>query len=222
MNYLKIYESLIESRKTLGRLKKEGLYEKHHILPRSLGGSNIKSNLILLTPREHYLAHWLLYKMHSGHSKSKMAYAFYRMCSNNPNQKRVITSSQYGRAKDSISKSCTGENHPNFGKNPWNEEQIEAIRKRQTGSGNSMYGKIPWNKKHEKVIRDPHRPKSESHKLKLSQSLKGRSLSEDIKLKMSLSRKGKPHMIIVCDRCGKEGGEPAMRRWHFENCKSFK
>lgn len=39
----------------------EGSYlEKHHIVPRSLGGSDDEDNLILLTPEDHYTAHeWL-------------------------------------------------------------------------------------------------------------------------------------------------------------------
>jgi hypothetical protein len=38
-------------------------YEKHHILPRSMGGDNSKENLVNLTAREHFLAHWLLWRM---------------------------------------------------------------------------------------------------------------------------------------------------------------
>lgn len=36
--------------------------EKHHILMKSLGGSNKKSNIVELTAREHYICHVLLYK----------------------------------------------------------------------------------------------------------------------------------------------------------------
>jgi hypothetical protein len=49
-----------------------GYCEKHHILPRSLGGSDDASNLILLTLRQHYLAHWMLWKAYGG----AMAVAF--------------------------------------------------------------------------------------------------------------------------------------------------
>ena len=65
MNYLKIYEELINSRKNLNRSKKTDHYELHHILPRCLGGSDEKENLVLLTPREHFLAHYLLWKIHN-------------------------------------------------------------------------------------------------------------------------------------------------------------
>ena len=36
--------------------------EKHHIIPKSMGGSNHSDNLILLTGREHFIAHVLLWK----------------------------------------------------------------------------------------------------------------------------------------------------------------
>ncbi|MDR0676496.1 MAG: HNH endonuclease [Elusimicrobiota bacterium] len=63
MNYQNCYYSFITAIKQLKRKKNDGVYyEEHHIIPRSLQGNNRKSNLVLLTPREHFLAHYLLYK----------------------------------------------------------------------------------------------------------------------------------------------------------------
>ena len=43
----------------------EGQYlEKHHIIPKSLGGTNDASNLVKFTARQHYIAHLLLYKIY--------------------------------------------------------------------------------------------------------------------------------------------------------------
>jgi len=56
------------------------LYERHHVKPRSLGGSDNKRNLVLLTGREHFLAHWLLIKMFNGQKRWKMLAALHRMC----------------------------------------------------------------------------------------------------------------------------------------------
>jgi hypothetical protein len=58
-----------------------GYKEVHHILPKSLGGSNDKSNLVELTAREHFLVHLLLCKFTKGQAKMKMSYAFHAMCS---------------------------------------------------------------------------------------------------------------------------------------------
>jgi hypothetical protein len=48
---------------------------KHHIIPRSMGGSDDPSNLVKLTEREHFIAHLLLTKMTTGLAQSKMIYA---------------------------------------------------------------------------------------------------------------------------------------------------
>lgn len=72
MNYSNIYNSLV-SNKSKRAKDKSNYYESHHILPRSLGGGNEKSNLVLLTAREHYLAHRLLVKMYPDSYKMKFA-----------------------------------------------------------------------------------------------------------------------------------------------------
>lgn len=61
MNYSKIYHDIIGSRKLLNREKtKLEYFEKHHIIPKSLGGTDENENLVLLTPKEHFLCHKLL------------------------------------------------------------------------------------------------------------------------------------------------------------------
>jgi len=52
-----------------------GYQEKHHIIPKSLGGSNKKDNLVALTPKEHFIIHILLCKFSIGMAKRKMLYA---------------------------------------------------------------------------------------------------------------------------------------------------
>ena len=64
MNYFLIYQRLIAKAKE--RTCPEGYVEKHHILPRALGGSDDSSNLVVLTSREHFIAHALLAKIHGG------------------------------------------------------------------------------------------------------------------------------------------------------------
>lgn len=53
----------------------DGYSEMHHIVPRSLEGSDKNDNLVLLLAREHFIAHMLLTKMTSGSDQIKMAYA---------------------------------------------------------------------------------------------------------------------------------------------------
>lgn len=71
--YSKTYYNLVNSRKELNRQRSDKCYyENHHIIPKSLGGSNKKDNMVLLTPREHCIAHLLLVRMYSGLAKYKM------------------------------------------------------------------------------------------------------------------------------------------------------
>ena len=67
--YSEWYFSLVERAKTRTL---DTYSENHHIIPKSLGGSNSKDNLVSLTPKEHYVCHRLLVKMTHGEAKAKM------------------------------------------------------------------------------------------------------------------------------------------------------
>lgn len=85
MDYKRHYDKLIENSKN--RILGEDVYsEKHHIIPKCLGGSNEKSNVVRLLPKEHYIAHLLLFRLHP--SNQKLAYAFWMMCNGNRKDKR--------------------------------------------------------------------------------------------------------------------------------------
>ena len=97
MNYKKNYYDFISSRKNMNREKLDGnIYELHHILPRSLGGLDNKENLILLTPREHFLAHIMLYKIYG---RGPMLRALFIMLSSVNNKEKKISSRVYERIK---------------------------------------------------------------------------------------------------------------------------
>lgn len=70
------YYQIIDRAKTR---KVDGYVERHHIVPKSLGGTNIKDNLVSLTAREHFVCHLLLTKMTNGEDKKKMSRAFWLM-----------------------------------------------------------------------------------------------------------------------------------------------
>ena len=59
MNYKKVYNQLIN--KARSRTFIEGYTEIHHIIPKSEGGTDDEDNLVELTPKEHFVAHKLLY-----------------------------------------------------------------------------------------------------------------------------------------------------------------
>lgn len=64
MNYFLAYQRLIAKAKA--RVCPKGYVERHHVLPKALGGSDDSSNLVALTAKEHFVAHVLLAKIHGG------------------------------------------------------------------------------------------------------------------------------------------------------------
>ena len=74
--YFKWYNKIIDNRLNNPIT---GYTETHHIIPKSLGGTNDPKNLVAVTAREHYLLHYLLTKFTEGEQKSKMVYAFNMM-----------------------------------------------------------------------------------------------------------------------------------------------
>ena len=63
MDYARIYRAFIADRRRV-EPGLTGYVERHHILPRSLGGSDEAENLIRLTPEDHFFAHLLLAKIY--------------------------------------------------------------------------------------------------------------------------------------------------------------
>lgn len=79
--YTKWYRAIIsKAQADVNRLT--GRFEKHHILPRSMGGTDILHNIVKLTPREHFICHLLLTKMVDGSNLFKMTAALNLMIRN--------------------------------------------------------------------------------------------------------------------------------------------
>jgi len=115
MNYQKIYQNLIENRK---QNILESYVETHHIIPKWLGGTDRKENLVKLTAREHFVAHQLLIKIYP--TSKKLIYAV-QMMSNN----KQYGSKKYAWLKEIYSESQTGEKNHFYGQH----HSLESIQK---------------------------------------------------------------------------------------------
>lgn len=62
MNYKLIYDNIIKKYKELNLVKSK-ITETHHIIPRCIGGTDDKSNLVVVPTRVHYILHLLLWKI---------------------------------------------------------------------------------------------------------------------------------------------------------------
>lgn len=75
MDHRRVYDALIAN--ALSRGNVDGYKETHHITPRAHGGANTPENLVQLTAREHFIAHWLLWRIHRDRAT---ALAFRLLC----------------------------------------------------------------------------------------------------------------------------------------------
>lgn len=142
---------------------KDGYTEKHHIIPKSMGGLNTSDNLIELTGREHFIAHVLLWK---SYRNKQTNFALWSMRMNDKRMNK-FSSKTYETLKIE---------HSLF--------QSERMAK-----NNPMFNDVTKNKisNHKKG-----RPLKEETKLKMSIVRKGVQKTEETKIKISISLKGKP------------------------------
>lgn len=98
MNYLSIYNKIISRAQLECRRKRKCTdpkyvyYEKHHILPKCLGGSDDKANLVFLTGREHFTTHQLLVKIYP--EEYKLVFALRSLCERK-NKNHVRNNKEY-------------------------------------------------------------------------------------------------------------------------------
>jgi len=95
LDYLKIYHTIINHGK---KLERDGYLELHHIIPRCVFGEglfndgniediNDDTNVVYLTAREHFVAHWLLHRAYP--KNKKLGLAFWAMTGMfSPDQRR--------------------------------------------------------------------------------------------------------------------------------------
>ena len=76
--YTRWYNNIIQQAQSRN-LSLDIYVEKHHVIPRSLGGNNTHSNIARLTPKEHFVCHLLLIKMTTGNNMYKMQYALWML-----------------------------------------------------------------------------------------------------------------------------------------------
>jgi hypothetical protein len=133
VDYGRIYDDLMR-RSSSRRL--EGYSERHHVLPRCMGGSNSNENIVRLTAKEHFVAHKLLVRMHPevrglwlaliamGRMPEFKARIFASEREKAANSRRGFKYTEESRAKMSASARARGRNSPDTefrkGRAVWN------------------------------------------------------------------------------------------------------
>lgn len=186
--YTKWYYQLI-NRANNRSIDNNQYYELHHIIPRSLGGSNFKSNLVRFTAREHYIAHMLLVRMTIGTEKTKMQSAVWLMLHANSYQKRYMPSNRFYEIikRDMAQASSEHNKGKSWAEKMGSERAEEILQEYKNGI------RVPWNKGQTNVMSkeakdkiaearrnmhlDPYNPLTQEIKLKISLGVKRAKLS---------------------------------------------
>lgn len=228
MNYKWHYDRLIETRKN--RDPEEGkYYEKHHIVPKSMGGDNATSNMVKLTAREHFLAHWLLWRIHRNR---QMACAFAYLCGSFSIKEIKMKSSRgYEEAKLSmINTSCSEKTRKRMSVN-WNrsverrkkisERNIALHKEKRIG----MYNKSHTDE-YKCVMKEKMKGNSNAKGYKFTKDQsKNLSIAQKERKRKPLSDEWKQTLRNVqydkwIEKYGKE--EADKRRKHYDECRLVK
>lgn len=180
-------------------------YERHHVVPKCMGGDSSSSNLVILTPEEHYVAHKLLAKMYpKQRSLVIAAILMSSRCSGNKANgwlrkraaegmigKRFFLGKSHGanaRAKLSAARrgKALSEEHrkklslAKLGK----AQSIECIKARSLG----LIGRIQSSETRAKISAiHKGKKKSPEHVEKMRANAQGKHPSKETKMKLSIS-----------------------------------
>lgn len=224
MNYQKIYDSIIFRAQVR---EVSGYTERHHIIPKCMGGSNKKENIAKLTSEEHFVAHQLLMKMYPNNRYLVLAVKMMTVTGD----KVVRNNKMYGWLKkkfvevmsNQIFSDATRKKMSDNAKNrKFSEETRKKMSIKSSGNKHALGHKHTLESK-EKISTAGKRPCKEETKIKIGLANRGRKLppiSETTRQKLSNSANGRIYEKVVCNHCNKEGGITGMKRWHFENCKA--
>lgn len=221
--YTKAYYQIIDRAKT--RII-DSYVERHHIIPKSLGGTNEISNLVNLTAKEHFICHLLLTKMVTGSHKRSMCYAVWQMTHIRGRERYKPSSRIYDILRKKLSETYKG-----VPKSEQAKRNMSLAHQGKTGT--------PHTEEHKQYMSALYKGKSKNYA-----SFLGKTHSAETKQKQSLIKQGKnnpmygrkrsldaiersrqaqlniPKPTFVCKCCGKTvGGKSNLLRWHNDNCK---
>lgn len=168
--YTRIYFRLIEKRK-LYPIAKDQYRESHHIIPRSLGGSDLLENLVDLSGREHYIAHKLLTRITEGSARKRMWWAFHRMVHSKNYTSVKLDSHEYEVFRKNWSQFIK-QNHPSKTSDTWSENVSASLK--ENWSNDSVRKEIFSSTMKKNITRWRNENKDEFAERQKAISLKGK------------------------------------------------
>ena len=202
MDYKKHYDALIDRARS--RVL-ECYVERHHVVPRCLGGGNESSNIVELTAEEHYVAHQLIVKMYPGHVG--LAWAAVKMakqCSGNKAYgwlRRKYAANKRGRTVSQETRKKISSGH--IGKKKTEETKLRMSiaqkgHKAPKGWTHSAAARAKIAAAHIGNKYNLGRVCSQETRRKIAASMKGknsRPMTEEVKAKISAANRGQKRSI---------------------------
>ena len=184
MNYVLAYGQLIA--RATQRVCVNGYVERHHILPKALGGSDDSSNLVALTAREHFVAHLLLARIYGG----SMWHAVTIMKKDGRGSSR-----SFEIARKQLSLSMIG-NKKTLGRKASDDEKAKMSASRKGKKGRVQ------SKETKALLSSLNSGKTipQATRNKISESQKGKAKPNGFGAKVSASLMGKPRPQSVKDK----------------------
>jgi hypothetical protein len=215
--YTTWYNNIVQRAKTRSLI---GYREKHHVIPKSLKGSNLKENLVYLTAKEHFVCHLLLTKMTHGKSREKMIYAVWNMANQENNQqtrhKVCSRTYQYLRQQFSINHATNmTDNNPMHNLEVRKRHQ-EAIDRRGKTLGNTGHKRGPISNELKEVLRQKT---IESMTPERRESIRQQQLNRTPEQQENYAFTHSKRMS--CIHCRKLCNLGTLAKWHGDNCKLF-
>lgn len=201
--YYRWYLQIIERAKQRGQIA--DYTEKHHILPRCMGGRNTRDNLVVLPFREHYLAHWLLAKCVEKKYEAKLLCALFRMGQGHLHKSRPISSWQYARARRAIREAGVGPEH---------RKKISLSRLERKAAMGYLNSPETRERMSAATRGKPRKPRSEETRCKIRVGVSGRKHTDEALGKMR-GRKWTPEyreFFAKTMRGRKQSGESVAKR----------
>lgn len=112
-------------------------HERHHIIPKCMGGTNDEENLVDLFAREHFLAHKLLAQENPNNNSLVYAWGCMAWVKNANQDRYELTPEEYEDARIAFAKAISNNSKERFS-NPENNPMYGIHR---FGNNNPMYGK---------------------------------------------------------------------------------
>lgn len=190
MKYKEFIENILNTR---GRFAcGDEYHERHHIVPKCMGGGNEEENLIDLFAREHFEAHRLLTQENPDSYSLTYAYGCMAWANNNNQERYQLTAEEYEQVKITFVSALQGR--------PKSEEHRRKLSESKKGKP------LPATTVQKAIEAVRGIPFTDEHKNNISKALTGRVFSEEHKANISKAKKGRQlteaeraALAIVCE-----------------------